>query len=90
MAVGPRKDSAAVFAVIESVLLPYVGRTMASTAAAAHCRRLGIEGARFDGSQIGQLLGKLSMGLVILLGEAKTRSVVSSIQSAIDALEDAP
>jgi len=90
VAVGLRKQRAAVFAAIESALLPYVGRTMASTAAAAHCRRLGIDGPGLDRDQIGKLLGKLSMGLVILLGEAKTKSVVGSIQQAIDALEDAP
>jgi hypothetical protein len=77
-------------AAIESALVPYVGGTMASTAAVAHCQRLGFDGPRLDAGQIGQLLGKLSSGLVILIGEAKTRSVVGSIQSAIDALEDAP
>ena len=90
MAVGLRKQRAAVFATIESALLPYVGRTMASTAAAAHCGRLGIDGPVLDRNQIGQLLGKLSLGLVILLGETKTQSVVGSIQRSIDALEDAP
>lgn len=88
MAAAPRKDSAAVFAAIEAALRPYVGSTMASTAAVAHCHRLGIAGPVLDRNQIGQLLGKLSMGLVILLGETKTQSVVGSIQQAIDALEE--
>jgi len=87
---GPRKNTAAVFAAIQGALTPFVGATMASTAAAAHCQRLGFDGPVLDRQQIGQLLGKLTLGLVILLGEAKTNAVIGATRRAIDALEEVP
>ncbi len=78
------------FAAIEAALRPYVGAGMASTAAAAQAKRLGIDGADLDEEQVGQLLGKLTLGLVILVGEARTQSVVGAIREAIDGLEVIP
>jgi hypothetical protein len=89
VAQGPHKNAAAVFAAIQEALTPYIGATMASTAAAAHCQRLGFDGPALDGHQIGQLLGKVALGLVIFLGEAKTSAVIATIRGAIDALEEA-
>jgi hypothetical protein len=43
-----------------------------------------------DSQQIGQLLGKLTLGLVIFLGEAKTKAVIEATRLAIDALEGVP
>jgi len=84
-----RKKTTDVFAAIETALRPYVGSTMASTAAAAQAKRLGLDGPALDGDQVALLLGKLTLGLVIFLGEAKTESVVGLMRQAIDGLEEA-
>ena len=85
-----RRNTGEVLEVIQASLSPYVGRLMASTAAAAHCRTLGIDGDRIDGGQIDQLLEKLKLGLVIFVGKDKTDAVIDSIRRAIEMLGDAP
>lgn len=84
------RNTGEVLEVIQASLSPYVGRLMASTAAAAHCRTLGIDGERIDGNQITQLLEKLKLGLVIFVGKDKSETVIASIQRAVEALEDTP
>ena len=85
-----RRNTGEVLEVIQASLSPYVGRLMASTAAAAHCRTLGIDGELIDGGQIDQLLEKLKLGLVIFVGKDKTDTVIASIRRAVDALGDTP
>lgn len=84
------RNTGEVLEVIQATLSPYVGRLMASTAAAAHCRTLGIHGDRIDGGQIDQLLEKLKLGLVIFVGKDKTDAVIASIRRAIETLGEAP
>jgi hypothetical protein len=83
------RNTGEVLEVIHASLSPYVGRLMASTAAGAHCRTLGIDGNRIDGGQLDQLLEKLGLGLVIFVGKEKTEAVIASIRRAVDALGDA-
>jgi hypothetical protein len=85
-----RRNTGEVLEVIQASLSPYVGRLMASTAAAAHCRTLGIDGDRIDGVQIDQLLEKLTLGLVIFVGKDKTDAVIASIRRALESLGEAP
>jgi hypothetical protein len=84
-----RRNKGEVLEAIHASLSPYVGRLMASTAAVAHCRALGIDGEQIDGRQLEQLLEKLKLGLVIFVGKEKTDAVIAAIQRAVDALEDA-
>lgn len=84
------RNTGEVLEVIHASLSPYVGRLMASTAARAHCRDLGIHGEQIDGGQIDQLLEKLKLGLVIFVGKDKTEAVIASIRRAIEALGDEP
>jgi hypothetical protein len=85
-----RRNTGDVLEVIQASLSPYVGRLMASTAAAAHCRTLGIDGDRIDGGQLDQLLEKLTLGLVIFVGKDKTDAVIASIRRALESLGEAP
>lgn len=85
-----RRNTGEVLEVIHASLSPYVGRLMASTAAMAHCRTLGIDGERIDGGQIEQLLENLKLGLVIFVGKEKTDAVIASIRRAVEALGDEP
>jgi hypothetical protein len=85
-----RRNTGEVLEVIQASLSPYVGRLMASTAAVAHCRTLGIDGEQIDEGQIDQLLEKLKLGLVIFVGKDKTDAVIASIRRALEALGDTP
>jgi hypothetical protein len=83
-----RKSTSDVLRVIHEQLSPYVGRLMASTAAAAHCRELGFHGDTLERPQVDQLLQKLQLGLIIFLGKDKTATVIEDVQRAIARLEE--
>jgi hypothetical protein len=83
-----RKSTGEVLRVIHEELSPYVGRLMASTAAAAHCRELGFHGAVLERPQVDLLLQKLQLGLIIFLGKDKTQTVIQDVQRAIARLEE--
>ena len=89
MTVSLRRNAAEVFDAIRTVLTPYVGDLMASTAAIAHCRKLGIEGPVLDHHEIELLLDKLGLGLTIFLGQGKTSLVIASLRQAIEGLQEA-
>lgn len=86
MAQSFRRNTGEVLEVIHASLSPYVGRLMASTAAVAHCRTLGIDGELIDAGQIDALLEKLGLGLIIFVGKEKADAVIASARRAIDAL----
>jgi hypothetical protein len=83
-----RKNTDQVLGIIKQVLSPYVGKLMASTAAAAHCRDLGIAAAVMEPRQVDELLKKLQLGLVIFLGREKTTEVVSEMREEIATLQE--
>ncbi|HSK77288.1 MAG TPA: hypothetical protein VLQ45_12605 [Thermoanaerobaculia bacterium] len=73
---------------IHQTLSPYLGKLMASTAAVAHCRDLGISGTLMEQPQVDQLLEKLSLGLVIFLGKEKSTLVVAAMRREISVLRE--
>ena len=72
---------------IVRTLSPYLGETMARSAALMHCRKLGIvvEGAEITREQIEALLRRLAQGLNIFVGREKAALVVGEIQAALAA-----
>ena len=73
--------------VMAKVLAPYIGDTMARSATAAHCQKLGITEGTVSHDQLEALLGKLGGGLNIFLGRDKSASVVAEARSALAARE---
>lgn len=69
---------------IVRVVGPYVGETMARSAAAAHCQKLGI-GGEVDGAQLDILIGRIGSGLNIFLGRDKSARVVAELRAALQA-----
>jgi hypothetical protein len=69
------------------VLAPYIGDTMARSATAAHCQKLGITAESVSRDQLDALLGKLGGGLNIFLGRDRSASVIAEARSALAALE---
>jgi hypothetical protein len=73
--------------VMVKVLAPYIGDTMARSATAAHCQKLGITADTVSHDQLEALLGKLGGGLNIFLGRDKSAAVVAEARRALAALE---
>ena len=69
---------------IVRVVGPYVGETMARSAAAAHCQKLGIAG-EVGGEQLDALVARLGSGLNIFLGRDKSARVVAELRQALQA-----
>ena len=72
-------------AVMVRVMAPYIGDTMARSAAEAHCRRLGVAGESLDPEHLESLLGRLGSGLNIFLGREKSASVIAEVRQALGA-----
>lgn len=73
----------AMLAAIASAISPYVGDTMARSSVEAHCRRLGIDAAQLDQSQLEPLLRQIALGLNIFIGREKTDAVIVTIRKAL-------
>ncbi len=73
----------AMLTAIAEAISPYVGATMARSSVEAHCRRLGIEAAKLDRSQLDPLLKQIALGLNIFIGREKTDAVIISIRKAL-------
>ena len=69
--------------VMVQVMGPYIGETMARSAADAHCQKLGISGGQISPEQLEALLAKLGGGLNIFLGRDKSKSVIEEVRSAL-------
>jgi hypothetical protein len=67
---------------IVRVVGPYVGETMARSAAAAHCQKLGIA-AEVGSEQLEALVARLGSGLNIFLGRDKSARVVTELRQAL-------
>ena len=74
---------------VVKVMTPYIGDTMARSATAAHCQKLGITAGPVSHEQLEALLGKLRGGLNIFLGRDKSASVVAEARRALAPREGA-
>jgi hypothetical protein len=71
--------------IIVRVLGPYIGDTMARSAAQAQCQKLGAEGGSLTPEQLESLLSKLGSGLNIFLGRVKSAAVMDEVRRALAA-----
>ncbi len=71
--------------VMVKVIAPYIGDTMARSAADAHCQRLGIAEGSLAPEQVEALLAKLGAGLNIFLGKDKSATVIAEVRAALAA-----
>jgi hypothetical protein len=75
--------------VIVGVMAPYIGDTMARSAAQAHCRRLGI-GESCTAAEREALLARLGAGLNIFLGRERSGAVLDQARRALLAADGQP
>ncbi len=66
--------------VMVRVISPYIGDTMARSAAEAHCQKLGIGSGPISGDQLEAVLGKVGSGLNIFLGRDKAATVIAEVR----------
>jgi hypothetical protein len=85
MTTSPALSTSDVVLTIVRVVAPYVGETMARSAARAHCQKLGIAGDRMQPAQAEALIGKVGAGLNVFVGRDKSAAVVSELRRAIAA-----
>lgn len=69
--------------VMVSVLGPYIGDTMARSAAEAHCRKLDLLDGTIASDQLEQVLVKLGSGLNIFLGRDRSGTVIAEVRRAL-------
>jgi hypothetical protein len=77
-------DASEAVRVVVEAMAPYIGETMARSAAEAHCRKLGLSDSP-SSEQLEALLGKLGSGLNIFLGREKSATVIAGAREALAA-----
>jgi len=80
-------------AVVERVLAPFIGATMARAATRGHYRALGIEGGEIAPERLEPLVEKVGLGLHIFVGRERTSELLATIRrdlAAIAAAAGAP
>jgi hypothetical protein len=88
---GPRALSTSdVVRIVVRVVGPYLGETMARSAAEAHCLKLGVNGERIEAAQAEALIAKVGSGLNVFIGREKSASVVSELRQALQAPAGTP
>jgi len=70
--------------VIVDVMAPYIGDTMARSAAHAHCRKLGIVDT-VSPTDLDALLSRLGSGLNVFLGRDRSAAVLAEARRALEA-----
>jgi hypothetical protein len=85
MTASPALSTSDVVLTIVRVIAPYLGETMARSAAKAHCQKLGIAGDRMQPAQAEALIGKVGAALNVFLGRERSSVVVSELRRAIEA-----
>lgn len=76
--------------VMVRVMAPYIGDTMARSAAEVHCRRIGVMDSTIEPAQVDVVLQKLETGLNIFLGREKSVAVISDVRRALQAAGGLP
>jgi hypothetical protein len=79
----PARNTTEVLNAIVTVVAPYLGETMARSAAQAHRQKLGIDGLEASEEQIEALIRKISSGLNVFVGRDRSSAIVAEIRGAL-------
>ena len=85
MPASPALSTPDVVQTIVRIVAPYLGETMARSAAQVHCQKLGISGDRMQPAQAEALIGKVGAGLNVFVGREKSNAMVAELRRAIQA-----
>jgi hypothetical protein len=84
VATSPALSTRDVLLTIVRVVSPYLGETMARSAAQAHCQKLGIEADRMQPGQVEALITKMGAGLNVFVGRDKSSAIIAELRRAIE------
>jgi hypothetical protein len=76
-------DRLAVLDAAQAELAPAIGRTMAGAAVRAQCEKLGIDGGAMTAEQLGKLLDRLALGLVVFVGRGNAEAIRDRIRARL-------
>lgn len=76
-------EKSKVLAVIEEVITPYIGSTMARSSIQIHCEKLGIVSGQMTVDEKNRLLDQLSKGMSVFAGKEKAVALTQVIESKI-------
>ncbi len=76
-------DRQAVLDAAQAELAPAIGRTMAGAAVRAHCEKLGLDGGALTAEQLGKLLDRLALGLVVFVGRGNAEKIRDRIRARL-------
>ena len=83
MATSPALSTRDVLTTIVRVVSPYLGETMARSAAQAHCQKLGIDAERMQAKDVEALITRMASGLNVFVGREKSSAIVAELRQAI-------
>jgi hypothetical protein len=83
MATSPALPTRDVLTTIVRVVSPYLGETMARSAAQAHCQKLGIDAERMQAADVEALITRMASGLNVFVGREKSSAIVAELRQAI-------
>jgi hypothetical protein len=84
VATSPALSTRDVLQTIVRVVSPFLGETMARSAAQAHCQKLGIEAERMRPDQADALISRVGAGLNVFVGRDKSSAIVAELKRAIE------
>jgi hypothetical protein len=68
---------------IATALTPFVGQMMARSSVEMHCKRLGLDASKLEGSELDRLLHQIALGLNVFIGRDKSEAVLRDIRTSI-------
>ena len=83
MATSSALSTRDVLTTIVRVVSPYLGETMARSAAQAHCQKLGIDAERMLAKDVEALITRMASGLNVFVGREKSSAIVAELRQAI-------
>jgi hypothetical protein len=72
-----------VVAIIEDVITPYIGQTMAKASTQVHCEKLGLAREQITTEEIESLLDRLRKAMLVFVGREKTEQILTQINRTI-------
>ena len=84
LATSPALSTRDVLETIVRVVSPFVGETMARSAAQAHCQKLGIDAGQMRTDQAEALIARVGAGLNVFVGRDKSTTIVADLRRAIE------
>lgn len=76
-------EKSKILAVIEEVITPYIGETMARSSIQVHCEMLGLVSGQMTVDEKNKLLEVLSRGMSVFAGREKAVKLRQEIESRI-------